>query len=301
MEPIKYDHLSYSSVSQFEACPKQFELAKRAKAPSNEAMEAGKEMHEKLADDLRKNAVKPSVGGRKLAAFFHYTLPGATGVEEKFELDVMGQKYVGAIDAYLDLGKIMRIVDWKSYRSGFVNEKQLKIYALTLLERYPAVEMFECFFFYVNQDAYDRFEWLREEIEAFGEELYDLTVKVRSTEVFQETPGGHCSNCQYTNECPTAKTMHIIKCDTPEAAVKMAKNLFAAQALCDQAHDLLKDYMIDNGLEEITVTEKDRYYLYSPSPQLKSGKLAKEKKSTGERIKKIKEMVEKKEEESKNA
>lgn len=301
---MQINHLSYTSMSCFERCPKQFEFSRTTKAPSTGAMEAGTGIHAKLAADLKAGAAKPSVGGRKLEAFFKYALPSATGIEEKIEIDLMGQKYIGFIDAYLDRGEVVRIVDWKSYKGSMVNEKQLKMYALGLLDKFPNAKVFECYFFYVGSDSYDKYEFFRDDIESFERELYDLTMKITATKEFAPAPGSHCSYCQYTTDCPAAKNLKIVECATLEQATEMATKLFAVSALCEQAEKLLKTFMIENGLEEILVGPSDHYYLSTSAPSLKKGKVAAEKKprkTTEERIAKIKKTTEKNKEEENNA
>jgi len=268
-------HLSYSSISKFETCPKQFELSRTIKMPSNEAMTAGSEMHAKLAADLINKATKPSVGGERLERFWKWTFDCAHGVEEKFELDLLGQILIGYIDAYYfdAKNKNLKIVDWKSNKSNFIDEKQLKIYALALSKKYPDAETFECFFFYVNQDYYDRYFFYRDEIDEFENELFDTAQGINSTKEYKPTPGSHCSHCQYIEKCPTAKNLEVVAVNDMQTALTAAERIFAAESLVDIAKERLKSWMIDNDVSEIRVSEADRFYIMNPSPQLKTGKI----------------------------
>lgn len=272
------DHLSYSSIARFKTCPKQFQFARTIKMPSTAAMTAGNDIHATLAAHLQnRSCALGKWAGPRLYRFLQNQLSNVSCVEKKIEIDLIGQKYIGYVDACAQNQNIVVIVDWKTNKSSFVNEEQLKIYALALARLYPDATFFDCHFYYVMPDFYDRFTYYRDELYEFEAELYDIAQKINSTKEFLPAPGGHCSHCQYVDKCPAARDLQIIPVNSLETAIKIASQIYAAEALVKQAKEKLKTWLIENDTSSLQITETDRFYINNPAPVLKSGKIKKGK------------------------
>jgi CRISPR/Cas system-associated exonuclease Cas4 (RecB family) len=273
------NHLSFTSIKTFKSCPLQFSLRKKHGDLSNEAKTAGSERHKIIANALPDPAALPEkFGGPKLRRFIESVFPvGVTAVENKFSIDLMGHEIIGFIDAYLikpDKNSAV-IVDWKGHRSAFVDEDQLKLYAYALAQEFE-VEYFECYFYYVLADFPERRIYTRAEIMEFGDTLFDTAVEISSS-TFEPKTGPHCYNCSYVDKCPSAKKFEIQPITSNDQAAEYASKLYAVEAFVDDAKAKLKSYMLDNDIEEIQVTEEERYYVAYASPSIKTGKIKKEK------------------------
>ena len=268
---------SYSQVSRFATCPAAYKYNKELKALPSDAMAAGSNNHELIAAHLKNNEVPLEIGGPRLKAFIRYNLKNVTSVEEKINFSVLGYDYTGIIDAYSINGQTALIVDWKSNKSNFVDEKQLKLYALALTQIYPELQYFDCRFFFINQDYAEKFEFTRDEIDEFSGELIDGAAAIENETEFNPMPGAHCKYCAFVNKCPVNQKFDVPVIADIETATELLKKVFVVEAAAEQACNAIKDFMLTNDIDEIRVTEKDRFYIYNPSPQLKSGKIKAEK------------------------
>lgn len=274
---------SYSQVSRFQTCPAAYKYNKELKALPSEAMEAGSANHELIAAHLKNPEQPLEIGGARLKAFIKFNLKNITGVEEKINFNVLGYDYTGIIDAYAINGQTALIVDWKSNKNSFIEEKQLKLYALALTQKYPELQYFDCRFWFIGQDYSERFEFTRDEIDEFSGELIDGAAAIENETEFAPTPGGHCKFCAFVAKCPVNQKFEVPVIGDLETATELLKKVFVVEAAADQARDAIKEFMLTNDVEEIAVTDKDRFYIYNSAPQLKSGKIKPDKKSVTEK------------------
>ncbi|HPG59479.1 MAG TPA: hypothetical protein PKW98_16785, partial [Candidatus Wallbacteria bacterium] len=97
----KYDHLSYSSISKFIACPAQFDfyMSNKKALPSESAL-AGKDRHEDIARQLALGSIEHSKFGDRMKGFCRHILKSPTAIERDFAMDFVTNTVVGKIDAY---------------------------------------------------------------------------------------------------------------------------------------------------------------------------------------------------------
>ena len=274
----KFDHLSYSSISKFITCPAQFKFyMKNKKAlPSGPAL-VGNERHAEIAKHLVLGTMDETKFGERMKKFCRHILKTPTAVEHEFTLDFITNIVIGKIDAYSVQGNQAVIVDWKNY-PGFSDELQLKIYAMAIKERYPEVEMCHCYFFYTGPDYYETYTYFADDLQRFSNELSQTIDAISVEKKFEPRPGQHCGRCSYVNHCPVAKNFEIVKIETVNDVIEMAKKTYAVEALVDTAKEKIKEWIINNGLESLPVGD-GRYYL-SSSTTMRQGKFKSEKDKT---------------------
>lgn len=274
------DHVSYSSIKIYEKCPRRFRKSREAdgKTSSNEAQEAGKIAHAKMADCIKNQ--KPT-GKAKTDAFIIRNLGLQAKAEVTFDLNVWGTKIIGSIDAVSISGNIATIVDWKNRKSSFVDVEQLKLYAFALprLMNNTTIENFECFFFYLATETYDHFSFNKTDMDEYLGELVETLEKISADKDFEPVAGSHCSDCPWLSDCPIAKGYGITPLNggSIELVRKELEKVFMINALVSDAKVRIKEWMIENGVDEIEINDKDCYYLYNMPTQLKEGKIAKKK------------------------
>lgn len=274
------EHVSYSAIKVYEKCPRRFRKSREAdgKTSSNEAQEAGKIAHAKMADCIKNQ--KPT-GKAKTDAFVIRNLGLQAKAEVSFDLNVWGTKIIGSIDAVSVSGNTATIVDWKNRKSSFVDVEQLKLYAFALprLMNNTAIENFECFFFYLATETYDHFSFNKTDMDEYLGELVETLEKISADKDFEPIAGSHCSDCSWLSDCPIAKGYGITPLNggSIELVRKELEKVFMIDALVSDAKVRIKEWMIENGVDEIEINDKDRYYLYNMPTQLKEGKIAKKK------------------------
>jgi len=271
----KFDHLSYSSISKFITCPAQFNFYMNNKKalPSDPAL-AGNERHAEIAKHLVLGTMDEAKFGERMKKFWRHILKTPTAVEHDFALDFITNIVIGKIDAYSVQGNQAVIVDWKNY-PGYTDELQLKIYAMAVKERYPEVEVVHTYFFYTGPDYYETYTYFADDLQRFSNELSQVIDAISVEKKFEPRPGQHCGRCSYVNHCPIAKNFEIIKIETANDVIEMAKKTYAVEALVDTAKEKIKAWIVENGLESLPVGD-GRYYL-SSSTTMRQGKFKSEK------------------------
>lgn len=272
----KYDHLSYSSISRFLACPAQFDFYMNGKKalPSESAL-AGKDRHEDIARQLALGSIEQSKFGDRMKGFCRHILKVPTAIERDFALDFVTNTVVGKIDAYSVKENRGIVVDWKN-NPGYNSELQLKIYALSIRDAHPDVDIVHAYFFYTGPDYYESYTYFAEDLDQFSVELSQTIDAISTAEKFEPRPGLHCSKCSYVESCPVAKNFEIVKIGSAESAIELAQKTYAIEALLDKAKDRIKSWIIEHGLESIPTGPDSRYYL-SSSTSLRSGKFKSDK------------------------
>ena len=272
----KYDHLSYSSISKFIACPAQFSFyMNNKKALPSESALAGKDRHEDIAQQLALGSIEQSKFGDRMKGFCRHILKVPTAIERDFAMDFVTNTVVGKIDAYSVYGNQAVVVDWKN-NPGYDNPLQLEIYSLSLRELHPEIEVVHAYFFYTDQEYYQSYTYFAEDLDRFSVELSQTIDTISTTEKFETRPGPHCSKCSYVESCPEAKNFEIVKIDSAESAIELAQKTYAVEALLDKAKDRIKSWIIEHGLESLPTGKDSRYYL-SSSTSLRSGKFKSDK------------------------
>jgi len=273
------DHVSYSAIKVYEKCPRRFRKSREAegKTSSNEAQKAGSIAHEKMKNSIINHT---PTGKLKTDAFISRNLGLLARAEVPFDLNIWGTQIKGSIDAVSIVGNVATIVDWKNRKSTFVDVEQLKLYALAVSKfAEQKIDVFQCYFYYLTTESYDPYTFTAAEIEAYLGELIETLEKIERDKLNEPIAGSHCSDCPWLSDCPIAKGYGITPLDggSIELVRKELEKVFMIDALVADAKVRIKEWMIANGVDEIEINDKDRYYLYNMPTQLKEGKIAKKK------------------------
>lgn len=276
----KYDHLSYSSISRYQACPTQFNFYTSNKKPlPSDAAAAGRDRHAEIARHLTTGTIDQSAFGPRMKNFCKYVLKTPTAVEKDFELDFITNRIIGKIDAYAIHGNQAVIVDWKSW-PGFQDELQLEIYSIAIRELHPEVETIHGFFFFTGPDYYEQHTYFVDDLQSASDEIARTMDTISSDNNFEPRPGQYCGRCDYVESCPEATKYEVPKVESLTEVITTAGKIFAVEALIDVTKDRIKSWLMEHGLNELPIDAENRYYL-STSTALRTGKIksAKDKKS----------------------
>lgn len=322
----KTETISFSNIKLFRECRRAFYFYKvDKKALPNDAMNDGTDQHAFIAEAIKNNTFETVeadwLGPRARFFIKKILVPGVFpgNYETKFEIDLMVNKVIGFIDYYAIQGKTAVIVDWKR-NPGFSEELQLKIYAAAVKQLHPEVEIFECYFYYFGSDGYDKEIYSASQVDDFVSDLYNIATDISSEwekydgemaafqKVALSTPKDQtiapfvpvcfptrvsqkCEKCDYVAKCPEAQKFEIQPMKTKEQVREMAKRCYVAEGLIKAFKDGLKDFLLENGLDELPIDDDNRYYL-TFSATLKSGKIEKPKEPKEKKTKMKKEKTE---------
>lgn len=268
--------ISYSRIKTFKTCPKKYyySYVEGRKAAPTQKMLEGTVEHKKISKGNIPDFFKPAFEKNFINPIF----------EETFEEDFLTFNLKGIIDCYsINNSLSCTIADWKLYQIP-ESDEQLKIYALLLSKRYPDLEFFTAYFVSIKGGFYKRFTYSKDDIKDFETELIEIAEEIISAEDFPVTPGSHCSYCPYIEDCykenklpDKIKSITIANIDD---AQKIAGKVLIAESFIKQVKEELKNYLLENGLDELIIDDNNRLYL-SPSITMRFGKVKKTKAKKG--------------------
>jgi len=191
--------------------------------------------------------------------------------EEHLQAEFLTFSLQGVIDCYSVSGPVASVVDWKLF-SIPENADQLKTYCLLLLQKYPELQFFTCFYVSLKGEFFKRYSFSREDIEDYLNDLAKIADTIAETKEFLPKPSQNCAFCHFVKDCYEENqiTEEIFQIQSLEQARELARKVYIAEAFLDRVKKLLKEYMLNEGLEEI-VFDDERVYL-SPSIALRFGK-----------------------------
>jgi len=295
---MEIDHLSFSSVSLYAGtdtipgCPHAFKMKMEGnKQPTSSIMQAGKGAH----SDFEQWAKAGMLGecesiGKRLANFFRTVFKGVRSedVETEFDMDMWTTRYVGRKDIRIKRGEIMVIADLKGWPSDWCSPDQLKDYCMDEMTNDPALELFQCYFAYRGPDYYSSYTWTKEEIEEHFNERSSVIERIMSDTEFEPVPSNRCKRCGYLSDCPAAVKFSLTtvpQVTSVADCIELSRQLFPVKAKVDEIEDAIKQFMLENCIDELPITDTDRYYLKVVSPSISTGKIkTKEQKDKANRI-----------------
>lgn len=273
----KFQHLSYSSISRFLACPAMFKAYMTGKKPLPTVEQiAGKNRHSEIEKHLLENSIDTAPLGKRLKNFCKRILGPITAAEASFNLDYLVCDIVGRIDAYSVRENQAVVVDFKSNCGNNVDELQVQIYALAVKAMHPEVNTIHAAFAYIIPDYYELKTYFEDDLVKFSETLSNTIDRISIESRFDPTPNPKCATCEFTSVCNAAKNFEIPEKLDSQNIVTMATNLFAVEALIDKGKTAIKEYLIEHGLDSLPVGDS-RYYLSNSTPALRLGKIKVEK------------------------
>lgn len=211
------DYLSYSRLRAFHECPHKFRLKYilgRTGDESRMRVGSGKMFHEWL-----ELVLTPHQGRRfphavlKQAPTEHRqrALTLAARINEGCELVAIEQEVrysIGGVPVlrYIDIlyrepGGTLVICDVKTGKTPKIHIEQLEMYAIQLLEKERGIRLE-----YHLVDCGELVWWRvgAQQRQQLWSDLRDNAAAIRSERAFAPIPGGHCSSCQFYDECDHA-------------------------------------------------------------------------------------------------
>lgn len=260
------EYLSYSKIKLFSQCPKLFEyryIQGRIPIPS-ELMLEGSDEHAKIV------SIEQVPEFFKPAFEKNFPLPV---FEEEIAADFLTFNLKGVIDVYSIQNVSASIADWKLW-SIPDDDTQLKIYALLLTQKYPQIAYFRCYYVSLKGNFFKRYTYTLEDIQEFEAKLSELADIIQTAQEFPPRPGPHCGLCPFVKDCyqENQLPMEVTQITTLDQAIELARKVYIAENFLDQIKSQLKQFLLENGLDEIVFDETNRLYL-SPSIALRFGKV----------------------------
>ena len=257
--------LSYTRISTYQKCPKLFEykyVQGRLPAPTEKMLE-GLEEHLKIAsvEDV------PEF----FRSAFMRNFPNPV-FEERLSFDFLTFTLQGVIDCYSVNDVFCSIADWKLFQIP-ESDDQLKIYALLLSKKYTQLTFFQAYFVSLKGEFFKRFTYSIEDIQDFEKQLFEVADEIQTAKEFLPRPGQHCGFCPFIKDCYAENQIQaeIVKITTLDEAIEISKKLYIAENFLKQVKEQLKEFLLEQGLDELVFDEENRVYL-SPSIALRFGK-----------------------------
>lgn len=207
---------SYSSLTKFETCPKQYYHTKVAKdvidAPHDSAL-WGSTVHKYLEDRVKQGTPLPeSVAGYERLAAPIADKPGEKLVEKQmavtsafqptgwFDKDTWCR---GIVDVGVLTGKRGLLLDWKTGKRK-PDSTQLKLFAALAFAHYPDLEVVTTGFVWLKEGAVDRESYTREQVPVIWREFVPRVQRLErayESGSFPPKPSGLCGKW-----CPVPKS-----------------------------------------------------------------------------------------------
>ena len=186
--PRKITAWSYSALSQYEKCPRQYKYARIDKLPQPEshALERGNILHAK-AEQFVKGNIK---GMPKELSSFQNELKELKRLCADKELE-------------RDVGTV---IDYKTGKIYPHHEEQGNLYGLATFIHFPKIKIVDIEFWYFDQGGHvESFSYNKKDLPAMKKDW-----KNRAAVLFRETkwapkPGNHCRWCPFSNVCEAAE------------------------------------------------------------------------------------------------
>ncbi len=271
------DYISYSQLNAYETCPKKYyyKYIEGFQTVTTKEMLEGKKTHQAIAESLLNNNLE-AVPEKSRYIIEKYFLPNDFKVEQEINHELFLYKIKAIIDIYATNGNTCYILDWKRNILP-ESDNQLKLYALVLKELHPEIKNFICWFFCTESGFYKRYFYTEEDLEEFENELYSLIEKIENDNNFEENIGSHCGYCSFADKCLakrkiSADKLAALTITNEEEFIELGKAIYLYEAVIKKVKDKMKDYLLLNGLNEVKISESDRFYI-AFSAVMKSGKV----------------------------
>lgn len=214
---VKKPSWSYSSVKQYETCPKQYyhlRVARDYKDEPNEANMYGDRLHKAAELHIGK--------GEPLPPEFEFlqssldrikAIPGEIHVEYRMALDYDLKPcdsrvawWRGIADVLIIDGKLAHVIDYKAGKSAtYADRKQLEMMAMAVFEHFPEVEVVRGALFFVIAKALIKGKYLRSDKHKMWEDWlkrYRQILISTKTNVWNPKPSGLCHRYCPVLSCP---------------------------------------------------------------------------------------------------
>lgn len=202
---------THSKLADFEKCKLQFKLKHIDKLSqgTSPALERGSAIHEMIEGYVSgwvKTLDKAVVGLRKELAALKKDKPMVEALwahDRNYRpLADMWTKDAwcrAKLDAMVDDGKTVRVIDFKTGRMYPSNEDQVRFYAMLGLSRSPTAQWAKLELWYVDQDALVAGDATvtRDDIPKLAKDYTRRAERMYKATTFTAEPGYHCRTCPY--------------------------------------------------------------------------------------------------------
>ena len=207
---------SYSSLSKFETCPRQYKLTRmtgEVKEPPTEATTHGKDVHKALEDYLNDDADMPSkYEGYRAMADKVKDAPGDLLVEYQFaltssfqptEFDADDAWVRGVIDAGKINGSKATSLDWKTGKPKEDGD-QMRLFAAATFALYPNLDTVRTGYVWLAHNKITQETYRREDVAGIWQGFLPRVtrlVKAAERDNFVPKPSGLCRrHCPVTHD-----------------------------------------------------------------------------------------------------
>lgn len=208
---------SYSSLTKFETCPRQYYLTRVAKKviePPTEATIWGNKVHQALEDRVK--VKKPLPEGmdqwERIAAKFDKP-KGRVFTETRYTFTrnlkpcSWGAKDAwvrGVVDLGVDAGKKASLFDWKTGKIR-ADSDQLKLFAAFHFQSSPAAEVVDTGFIWLNHNKLTRKKFTRDDLPGIWQDFMARSQRLEAAlekDKWVPKPSGLCNGwCPAGNHC----------------------------------------------------------------------------------------------------
>ena len=211
---------SYSSLKQFDTCPKRYyhqRIEKSVKDEGGEAALYGEQVHKALEDRVKDKTPLPKALEKHEELCV--SLESVPGAEVHAELKMVltkdftptgwwdGDAWIRSkLDVAIVKGKHVAILDYKTGKRK-PDPFQLDLFALQAFCHYPEAETAHATFIWLKDDATDTFKYSRKEVPRLKQ---NMTYKIARVEAALENdnwpakPSGLCPYCPCKDFCEFA-------------------------------------------------------------------------------------------------
>jgi hypothetical protein len=207
---------SYSSLTKFETCPRQYKLTRltgEIVEPPTEATTHGKDVHKALEDYLTGDAeLPPKYENYRPIVERVKATPGELLVEHQFALTssfkptefMADDAWVrGVIDASVVNGETATSLDWKTGKPKEDGD-QMRLFAAATFALYPEVNIVNTGYVWLAYGKISKQKYKREDVAGIWQDfLPRITrlVKAKERDNFVPKPSGLCRrHCPVTND-----------------------------------------------------------------------------------------------------
>jgi hypothetical protein len=203
---------SYSTVSSFDKCPRQYHETRVLKTFKSEhpAAAEGVRIHKVFEDRIRfKTALPPEWAHWEPMVKKMLALGEEAYAEQKLKLDTSGapinpESWDYWVVAILDVLVINRekgvayIGDWKTGKAAYADLTQMKLCALLVMACYPEIHTVNAALLFIKEDKPVFETYTRDSTLSYWEQLmplYHALRKAHANGVFNAKPSGLCKVC----------------------------------------------------------------------------------------------------------
>lgn len=260
-------HISYTQINTFRTCPAKYSRAylegNKRNLPTD-LMNAGSKAHADIYKAIQANNLEA------LPDRFEYLFSRYFAGSYEIEFELLVSFGLTEIKGFIDL---LAIRDSCAYMVDFKlnmipdDDMQLELYALCLFYLYPELYFVDAWFFSINSNYYQHFEYSRADLQTMEAKFVKIYDEMLESD-FDINPGLHCKNCDFVMDCAVKEKYRI------EEETDVYK-LIDLSGLFEGAFELCKDKIKKqlNHSCKMSIKDKNTEYYLTNSTTLRKRKV----------------------------